>query len=85
MRGTALILALMMMRRACSSADIIVLAQQRELSFDAEYLSTAAEPTMQLVAYMLVAVSRSATVMAATYLRCAQLPVHPSVILLSVT
>jgi hypothetical protein len=70
MRGTALFLALMMMRRACSSsADIIVLAQQRELSFDAEYLSTAAEPTMQLVAYMLVAVSRSATVMAATYLR----------------
>ena len=70
MRGTALILALMMIRRACSSsADIIVLAQQRELSFDAEYLSTAAEPTMQLVAYILVAVSRSATVMAATYLR----------------
>ena len=70
MRGTALFLALMMMRRACSSsADIIVLAQQRELSFDAEYLSTAAEPTMQLVAYMLVAVSRSATVMVATYVR----------------
>ena len=70
MRGTALILALMMMRRACSSsADIIVLAQQGELSFDAEYLSTAAEPTMQLVAYMLVAVSRSATVMVATYVR----------------
>ena len=70
MRGTALILALMMIRRACSSsADIIVLAQQRELSFDAEYLSTAAEPTMQLVAYMLVAVSRSATDMASTYLR----------------
>jgi hypothetical protein len=70
MRGTALILALMMIRRACSSsADIIVLAQQRELSFDAEYLSTAAEPTMQLVAHMLVSVSRSATVMAATHLR----------------